>query len=192
MSFEILRFEVTLATPVSATKGWVSIVGTGDDDCKALWLTSPDGNGLHFVFRDVPTNSLDADDLAICFLGTGTTGEGEGPEDGIQTADKNAQLVIDIDELLRVIQLYNSLEYYCAGVGEESEDGYLPGPGANRTCSPFDTDYAPQDWSISLDELLRAIQFYNFLGYHYCPAEFTEDGFCPRRRSANHDAIPMH
>jgi len=23
------------------------------------------------------------------------------------------------------------------------------------------------------------IQFYNFPGYHYCPDEGTEDGFCP-------------
>jgi len=27
--------------------------------------------------------------------------------------------------------------------------------------------------------LLRLIQFYNSGGYHYCPGEGTEDGFCP-------------
>jgi hypothetical protein len=30
-----------------------------------------------------------------------------------------------------------------------------------------------------LSELLRLIQFYNSLGYHYCPVAGTEDGFCP-------------
>ena len=40
-------------------------------------------------------------------------------------------------------------------------------------------DYAPTDWSISIDELLRAIQFYNSLNYFHCPEEGTEDGFCP-------------
>ena len=87
--------------------------------------------------------------------------------------------MIDLDELLRVIQFYNSLGYHCAGIGEESEDGYIPGTGTDVSCTPYDTDYAPQDWQISLDELLRVIQFYNSLGYRYCPTEGTEDGFCP-------------
>ena len=91
----------------------------------------------------------------------------------------DGDFVINLDELLRVIQFYNSLGYHCANVGEESEDGYIAGPGENVSCSPYDTDYAPQDWVISLDELLRVIQFYNSLGYHYCPEDSTEDGFCP-------------
>ena len=100
-------------------------------------------------------------------------------EDGILSADRNGDFIIDLDELLRVIQFYNSLGLHCATVGEESEDGYIPGPGANAACAPHDTDYAPQDWVISLAELLRAIQFYNSLSYHYCPDEATEDGYCP-------------
>jgi hypothetical protein len=106
-------------------------------------------------------------------------GEGEGAEDGIQTSDQNGDFVVDLDELLRVIQLYNTLGYHCASAPGETEDGYVPGPGANHDCAPYDTDYAPQDWVVSLDELLRVIQFYNTLGYHYCPQDGTEDGFCP-------------
>jgi hypothetical protein len=44
-------------------------------------------------------------------------------------------------------------------------------PGRVRT-SPaprYDTDYAPQDWVISLDELLRVIQFYNSLAITTAP-----------------------
>lgn len=35
----------------------------------------------------------------------------------------------------------------------------------------------PQDWSVSLSELLRLIQFYNSGGYAACLD--GEDGFCP-------------
>lgn len=96
----------------------------------------------------------------------------------VHSTDLNRNGVIDLDELLRAIQFYNTpAGYHCAGLGEDSEDGYLPGFGADHNCAPHNTDYAPQDWSISLDELLRAIQFYNTPeGYH--PCEDGEDGFC--------------
>jgi hypothetical protein len=84
-----------------------------------------------------------------------------------------------LSELLRVIQFYNSLGLHCADLPGDTEDGYVPGPGANQGCAPYDTDYNPQDWVISLSELLRMIQFYNSLGYSYCPGMGTEDGFCP-------------
>jgi hypothetical protein len=92
------------------------------------------------------------------------------------TADQDGDNVLSIDELLRVIQFYNSLELHCQA---DSEDGYAPGPGApgSTTCTPHASDYAPQDWSVSIDELLRAIQFYNSLGYRAC--EHGEDGYCP-------------
>ena len=96
----------------------------------------------------------------------------------VHSTDLNRNGVIDLDELLRAIQFYNTpAGYHCAGQGEDSEDGYLPGFGADHSCAPHNTDYAPQDWTISLDELLRAIQFYNTIeGYHPCPE--GEDGFC--------------
>lgn len=100
-------------------------------------------------------------------------------QDGFQSADQNGDFVISLSELLRVIQFYNSLGYHCADDPGSTEDGFEPGPGANQSCQPYDTDYNPQDWTISLTELLRVIQFYNSLGYHYCPGEGTEDDFCP-------------
>ncbi|HPO14564.1 MAG TPA: hypothetical protein PLI09_14065 [Candidatus Hydrogenedentes bacterium] len=111
-------------------------------------------------------------------------GEGEGDEEGlnegegegqviVHSADQNADGQIDVSELLRVIQFYNSNGLHCqAG----TEDGYAPGEG-DYTCSPHSSDYAPQDWRIGLSELLRLIQFYNSEGYHVC--EGGEDGFCP-------------
>jgi len=105
----------------------------------------------------------------------GGEGEGEGSEDGIHTADQDGNHQINLSELLRVIQFFNSDGYHCqAG----TEDGYAPGPG-DHTCTPHDSDYNTQDWRINLSELLRVIQFFNSGGYHYCPEQSTEDGYCP-------------
>jgi len=86
-----------------------------------------------------------------------------------------------LTELLRVIQFFNSGGFHCAEPPTDTEDGYESGPGANHTCCPHSADYLPSgpDWTISLSELLRVIQFYNSGGYHYCPTAGTEDGFCP-------------
>lgn len=92
-----------------------------------------------------------------------------------QSADQNADFAISLSELLRVIQFYNSGGLHC-DVG--SEDGFGAGPVGDQSCTPYDTDYNPQDWAISLTELLRVIQFYNSSGYSYCPASGSEDGFC--------------
>ncbi|HPO17287.1 MAG TPA: PKD domain-containing protein [Candidatus Hydrogenedentes bacterium] len=108
--------------------------------------------------------------------GEGEEGEGltEG-EDEFLTADQDANNLISLSELLRVIQFFNSNGLHCQ---EGTEDGYAPGSG-DQSCVPYDSDYNPQDWFISLSELLRVIQFFNSGGYHYCPEEGTEDTFCP-------------
>ena len=116
-----------------------------------------------------------SDTAQISFLGVST----EGQQDAFQTADQDHNNMIETSELLRIIQFYNSAGYHCADTPTDTEDGYVPGPGANHTCAPYDTDYNPQDWIITLNELLRAIQFYNARGYYYCPGAATEDGFCP-------------
>lgn len=87
------------------------------------------------------------------------------------TLDTTQDGRIDLDELLRAIQFYNSLEYHCAA---GTEDGYAPDTGV-RDCIFHDLDIAPQDWRFSIDELLRAIQFYNSIGY--APTAGTEDEF---------------
>lgn len=104
--------------------------------------------------------------------------EGEG-EDAYHTGDQNHDYFITLTELLRVIQFFNLSGYYCAGAPGDTEDGYLPGPGENHACSAHDSDYNPQDWRVDLSELLRLIQFFNSSGYHTCPGQNTEDGFCP-------------
>lgn len=91
--------------------------------------------------------------------------------------------VIDLTELLRVIQFFNSSGLQCAA--GSTEDGYFPGTGTLRDCLPHNSDYAPQNWNISLQELLRLIQFFNVGAYHREQA--AEDGFTPGPGSLKED-----
>jgi len=91
--------------------------------------------------------------------------------------DMNDDFVLDSSEILRMIQLYNLGEFHCNPAGE---DGFSPGTG-DRTCTPHNGDYSPEDWQLDLSEMLRAIQLYNSGSYTLCD-EFdsdSEDGFCP-------------
>ncbi len=122
----------------------------------------------------------------------GEEGEGEGSGEGesdCHTADQDCNNLVNLSELLRVIQFFNSGGYHCES---GTEDGYAPGPASDKwlqplvlrqitkvDCRPHASDYNTQDWLINLSELLRIIQFFNSGGYHYCPGENTEDGFCP-------------
>ncbi|HOK09652.1 MAG TPA: hypothetical protein PLJ10_08320, partial [Candidatus Hydrogenedens sp.] len=91
------------------------------------------------------------------------------------SADQDGDNKISLIELLRVIQLFNTNGYHCAS---GTEDGFEPGIIGDKTCTPHTSDYNPQDWKIDIRELLRLIQIFNVGGYHYCPDEGTEDGFC--------------
>ncbi len=106
--------------------------------------------------------------------GEGTT-EGEIPPQ--HSADQNGNNRIDLGELLRVIQFFNSRGYHCVVPPETSEDGYIPGKDGDHSCRPHSSDYNPQDWEISLTELLRLIQIFNSGGYHLCPGQ-SEDNYC--------------
>ncbi len=91
------------------------------------------------------------------------------------SADPRDTGIINLSNLLRMIQLFNSDGFHCDA---DTEDGYTPGTG-DQSCSPHSSDYFPQDWRINLTELLRVIQFFNVGGYYPCPDTGTEDGFCP-------------
>jgi hypothetical protein len=106
-------------------------------------------------------------------------GEGEGLPPAAHTADQNGDGVINLTELLRVIQFFNIRGFHCVTPPDTSEDGFVPGAGGDLSCAPHASDYLPQDWQISLTELLRLIQFFNIRSYHPCPGQGTEDGFCP-------------
>ena len=87
---------------------------------------------------------------------------------------RTRELITGIDTRIDVEEkVVNSDGYHCeAG----TEDGFAVGDG-DRSCAPHASDYAAQDWLVSLSELLRVIQFFNSDGYHVCPE--GEDGYCP-------------
>lgn len=100
----------------------------------------------------------------------GSEGEpGSIPHD----ADQDANYHVDLSEILRVIQFYNTGGLFC---DENTEDGYAAGTG-DTSCAPHNSDFTPQDWKISLSEVLRSIQIFNADSYFPCPA--GEDGYCP-------------
>ena len=90
-----------------------------------------------------------------------------------QDQDSNGK--VELKELMRMVQFYNSDGYHCDNA---TEDSFAPGPG-DTLCAPHTGDYLPADWTIEINELLRVIQFYNVGGFHVCPSSGTEDGLCP-------------
>jgi len=75
-----------------------------------------------------------------------------------------------------VVQALAWLRWGQTGTSPPRSAGSLvPVPG--KACAYHSSDYAPQDWAISITELLRVIQFYNAGAYHRC--DHGEDGFCP-------------
>ncbi|HPO17513.1 MAG TPA: hypothetical protein PLI09_29035, partial [Candidatus Hydrogenedentes bacterium] len=81
----------------------------------------------------------------------------------VHTADHNQDWTINLSELLRVVQFVNSNGLHC---DSSTEDGYAPGFSGDHTCTPHDADYNPQDWVVTISELMRLIQFFNMGGYH--------------------------
>ena len=95
------------------------------------------------------------------------------PPAATHSADTNKNWRIALQELLRVIQFYNSNGYHCeAG----TEDGYGPGPG-DVSCGYHNSDFNPADGKIFLTEVLRLIQFFNMGAYH--PDAAQSDAFAP-------------
>ncbi len=93
----------------------------------------------------------------------------------VHSGDGDGDGRITLSELLRTIQFYNLSGYHC---NSESEDGFAPSVDASaQDCPHHSADYNPQDWSITLQELLRVIQIYNTGSYY--PCGIGEDGFCP-------------
>jgi hypothetical protein len=129
----------------------------------------------------------------------------------IHSADyKNIDFRFGLGELLRLIQFYNHQCYSCRaeneGADDNPDDGLKgrcnmnecpepPCPTAtdnptceaclngNHDCIPHSGDYAPQNWKISVSELLRLIQFYNSNGYH--TNDDGENGFAPEDSPCN-------
>ena len=128
-------------------------------------------SGIHAIaLSNVVLSSPNGTSVPVSVTsGTISTTVDTSPHD----TDVDGDFRISIDELLRVIQFYNSDGLHCM---TGTEDGFSPGQG-DQGCAHYDLDYAPVDWYISIDELVRGIQLYNSAGYIRNPA--GEDGFVP-------------
>jgi Tol biopolymer transport system component len=129
-------------------------------------------------YRCVATNSVGEAYSRVAAVRLKGLDLSEGEQNGYHSADTDFDGHVGIQEVLRVIQLYNSGGFQCAQLTGETEDGFVPSMGNSRRCHPHDSDYSRQDWVISLSEMIRLVQLYNSNGYEYCPQLGSEDGFC--------------
>jgi hypothetical protein len=109
------------------------------------------------------------DDAAEVTAGTDPTGAVD-----YHSADGDESRAFSLNELLRVVQLFNAGAYHCNALGE---DGYAPGNGP-QTCARHQTDYATPAYSVTLPELLRMIELY--LAGGYTRDLYSEDSFAPQ------------
>jgi hypothetical protein len=135
-----------------------------------------DPNGLDFY---TASERLVANTAERIRLHRRTSGDGDPEPEGEappgHSADIDGSGALELGEVLRVVQLFHGSAYYCQS---GTEDGFGI-TESGRHCAPHSADYAPQDWIISLSEVLRAIQLFSFGGFHPCEDESSEDGFCP-------------
>ena len=103
---------------------------------------------------------------AFEYIGTSST--------NYHSSDTDKNFRVSVSEILRVVQLKNAGGFHCDST---TEDGFAPGLDGDQTCAPHASDYEPQDWQISLPELLQLIQFYNLFCYEPCTTD--PSGYCP-------------
>lgn len=158
--------RVTSALMQEATftaAGWDFTAGTGD------WSIM-EGCSYPFLPANRQTPLPGLLDIPGCEVE-----EEEECDRSFHSADVSRNHQIGLSELLRVIQFSNTGSFSCQ---DGTEDGYTPGSGGTQDCCTHASDYNPQDWQISLSELLRLIQFFNIGAYNHCPETDAEDGYC--------------
>jgi len=95
----------------------------------------------------------------------------------VHSIDQNANGAVTMDELLRVIQLFNAAGYQCDAAGE---DGYQLHAGDSHDCLSHASDYADPRFVVDLSELLRSVQLFTLGGYTKCTGYLEQDdGYCP-------------
>ena len=148
--------------------GGAAIAGAGEVFSLSFSILGPPS-------RVIPLSAVNADAASpsAAFIevdvipGQITVDFGDAPH----SADTDGNGRLSMAELLAVVALFEAGEYHCASGG-----GYAAGVG-DRTCPAHDSDYAPQDWRIGLEEMLRLVQLYNADEGRYRRDAAGEDGF---------------
>jgi hypothetical protein len=183
-----LVLQVVVA-PGSAFGGWNGVSGVaqpGENGDDVVWINGTNQYILlmdttkvirpYFYSLGLPEGEGEAAE------GEGEPAEGEGevaPPDP-NSADMNGDFEIQLEELLRMIQMFNAGAYYCDAASDDGFSVVELVPGASRLCAFHSADYNPANWTIELSELLRVVQFFNLGGYVAC--DESEDGYCAASR----------
>lgn len=157
-------FQADLSEPVFLSNGWISITRNTNPSCFFNWTAAASGNGTSITQAGL-NNTNNSFDLAYCLIGH-----------VFNSGDYNHDGALALNELLRIIQLYNANGYSCAIFG--SEDNYDPGGADCTGCGRHDVDFQGEACHVELSEVLRAVQLFSFEGYIPCTSN-QEDGFCP-------------
>jgi hypothetical protein len=189
----VFKAQYTITLSATPAKGGVcdpmgpAILVNGGAD-QTITVTANKGFMIEEVKIDGVAATI-ADDTSKTFTHTFTAVAANHTVDVVfestgeyHSGDMDMDNVVSMPELLRVIQLFNLNmgQYVCDGT---TEDGYASGnDAAKRTCMQHSAD-SDDDWTFSLSELLRVIQFWSLGGYHKAtPADEgfpTKDGFAP-------------
>jgi len=87
---QLNEYHAELPSPCALTRGWVTLVGQGDEQCWFLWMSSPVGDNLsHCSGCSVPTLSAN---LAICLHGTPGGVFGACCNDALTTCSDNIEM----------------------------------------------------------------------------------------------------
>ena len=97
------------------------------------------------------------------------------------SGDTSRDRKFSLSELIRMNQLFRETpghDYHCDPAGGEL-DGYNAGADVgSQVCTPHSADYAPQDWELSVNEMVRITELFQSTSDHsYCPDAAGEDGF---------------
>ncbi len=121
-------------------------------------------------YFEVTGASSDTPPITYTIRGDNSCGVLAPPPPVPHAADTNGDFIIQEAEILAVIEYINAGGLSCSG------NGFVAGPG-DQSCTPHDSDYSPQDWKITLPELLRLVQLYTAGEYEQCIGG-SEDGYC--------------
>jgi len=95
------------------------------------------------------------------------------------TADPGTrQAAVNLSEVLRVIQFFNSSGLHCADNQADTEDGYVPRAGSKQSAAVHPRQRLPaqKDWRYQPERIRFGWSSSSTsTGYHFCPTRSTED-----------------
>lgn len=115
---KIYRHQVVFPEPVELGAGWLSVAGTGDEECRFGWYRSDQGDSNHYRVTNSSSGGANGD-FSFCFLPVGfEIPEGEGIAEGEGIVEGAAEGVVE-----------GIVEGVTEGVTEGVVEGVVDGEG---------------------------------------------------------------